>query len=249
MAQVAALITALKTALKSAGITYAQIAASMDLSESSIKRKFSREEFTLSELDHICGLCGMEISALVKLMDNRNPRLQALTEQQEREIASDLSLMLVTVCVLNRWSFDNILDYYIFEKHELVQLLARLDRLKLIELQANNRIKLLVAPNFGWLPNGPIQRMFLQVIQHDLFSAKFSQEDHELIVLNGMLCRASNADFRRKLERLAREFEQLNQEDAAQPFEDRRGYTVVMAVRDWRYSGFADLRKPGVPHL
>ena len=245
MAQVAALVEALKSALKSSRMTYANVAAGLGLSESSVKRKFSRHEFSLSEIDRICTLCTMDISDLVKLMEQQHGRLHALTVDQEREIAADIGLLVVTVCVLNRWSFDNIIEFYVFEELELVQMLARLDRLRLIELQPNNRIKLLVAPNFGWLPNGPIEQVFLKVIQQDFFAARFGQQDHELIVLNGMLAPASNAEFRKKMERLAREFELLNQEDTGETFETRRGYTVVLALRDWRYQGFADLLRDG----
>ena len=245
MAQVAALVEALKSALKSSRMTYANVAAGLGLSESSVKRKFSRHEFSLSEIDRICTLCSMDISDLVKLMEQQHGRLHALTVDQEREIAADIGLLVVTVCVLNRWSFDNIIEFYVFEELELVQMLARLDRLRLIELQPNNRIKLLVAPNFGWLPNGPIEQVFLKVIQQDFFAARFGQEDHELIVLNGMLAPASNAEFRKKMERLAREFELLNLEDTGETFETRRGYTVVLALRDWRYQGFADLLRDG----
>ena len=242
MAQLVACVEALKVALKSSRITYASVALGLGLSESSVKRKFSRREFTLSEVDKICGLCNMDLSDLLQLMVNSDGRLQALAVEQEREIAEDLGLLVVTVCVLNRWRFEDILAFYVFEQHQLVQMLARLDRLRLIELQANNRIKLLVAPNFSWLPNGPIQQVFLKTIQQDFFAARFSQQDHELLVLNGMLCATSNAEFRRKMERLAREFDLLNREDSDKPFEQRRGYTAVIALRDWHYKGFADLR-------
>jgi hypothetical protein len=244
MAQVAALVAALKAALKASQITYAQVADGLDLSESSVKRKFSRQEFTLSELDRICSLCSMDISGLVHVMEQDQSRLRALTAEQEREIARDLGLLVVTVCVLNRWTFSDILEYYVFEDHQLVQMLARLDRLKLLELQPNNRIKLLVAPNFGWLPNGPIQQVFLQTIQQDFFAARFDEADHELIVLNGMLTPDSNAEFRRKMGRLAREFDTLNQEDSGKPFDERHGYTAVIALRNWRYQEFAALLSP-----
>jgi hypothetical protein len=247
MAQVAALVEALKAVLKSSRMTYACVADGMDLSESSVKRKFSRQEFTLSEIDRICTLCDIDIAELVKLMEQRHGRLQALSVAQEREIASDIGLLVVTVCALNRWSFQNIAEFYIFEDHQLVQMLAKLDRLKIIELQPNNRIKLLVAPNFGWLPGGPIEQVFLKAIQQDFFSARFEQDDHELIVLNGMLVDTSNAEFRKKMERLAREFELLNQEDAGKSFAARHGYTVVLALRDWRYKSFTSLLQEEKP--
>ena len=97
MAQAAALVEALKAALKSSRITYACVALGIGLSESSVKRKFSRGEFTLGEIDRICSLCDMDISSLVKLMEQRHGRLQALSVAQEREIAADIGLLVVTV--------------------------------------------------------------------------------------------------------------------------------------------------------
>jgi hypothetical protein len=245
MAQVTGLVEALKSVLKAANIRYVAVASELGLSESSVKRKFSRQEFSLAELDRICALARTEISELVRVMEQKQGRLQQLGPEQEREIAADLGLLIVAVCVLNRWSFEEILSFYVFEQHELIRMLATLDRLRLIELQPNNRIKLLVAPNFGWLPNGPIETVFLQVVQKDFFATRFDRDNHQLIVLNGMLADASNAEFQRKMERLAREFDVLNQEDTKRAFADRHGYTVVLAIRDWRYAGFQPFRRPG----
>ncbi|MFT5767811.1 MAG: transcriptional regulator with XRE-family HTH domain [Halioglobus sp.] len=238
MAQVSALVQSLKTALKAAGLTYAEVAGSLGLSESSVKRKFSRQDFSLAELDRICTDISTEISDLVKLMEERQGRIQQLTKPQEEEIAEDMALLLVTVCVLNRWTFDDLLKAYLFTGPELIQKLAKLDRLKLIELLPHNRIKLLIAANFQWLPAGPIKSVFLKAIQQDFFAARFEQDDQQLIVRNGMLSSASNAEFQRKMERLAREFDLLNQEDNSLPLKMRRGYSVVLALRDWRYSSF-----------
>ena len=243
MAQVTALVDTLKSALKAAGIKYTQVAAALQLSESSIKRKFSRKEFSLAELDSICTLAGIEISELVRRMEENRGRLQSLSDEQEKEIAADTALLLVAVSVLNRWTFEQLLEFYNFSDTELVQMLARLDRLKMIELLPHNRMKLLLAPNFGWLPNGPIEREFLRAIQRDFFSTRFDRDDHKLIVLNGMLSPASNRDLQRKMERLAREFDLLNAEDAALPLGEKNGCTVLLALRDWHYQTFASLRR------
>ena len=243
MAQVSALVDTLKASLKAAGVKYTQVAATLQLSESSIKRKFSKKEFSLSELDAICGLANLQISDLVRRMEEDRGRLQSLTREQEQEIADDPGLLLVAVSVLNRWTFGQLRDFYRFEEHELVRSLVRLDRLRMIELLPNNRIKLLVAPNFGWLPNGPIERFFLGAIQKDFFSARFDRDDHKLIVLNGMLSPESNRELQRKMERLAREFDQLNQEDTALPLGSKHGCTALFALRDWHYETFAEFRR------
>jgi len=60
-------------------------------------------------------------------------------------------------------------------------------------------------------------------------------------VLNGMLSSHSNGEFQRKLKKLAREFDDINNDDAALPIHAKRGVTIVMAVRSWRYGLFEPL--------
>lgn len=235
MAQVDALVDSLKTALKSHNLKYRDVAEALELSEASIKRLFSSRNFSLQQVQQICLMMEMEISDLVQLMTERQARLQELSEEQEEEIVSDPGFLIITVCALNRWTFDDIVEAYTFTEHEVLQKLARLDRLKIIELLPKNRIKLLVAPNFSWRKNGPIQKFFLNTIEKELFRAEFDKPDHKLVVLNGMLSAASNGELQKKIERLAREFDQLNNADAGLVLEERQGYTLVMALRNWQY--------------
>ncbi|HFE47739.1 MAG TPA: XRE family transcriptional regulator [Chromatiaceae bacterium] len=243
MAQTDRLVATLKRALKANGKTYADIAHHLDLSEASVKRLFSRKSFSLRRLDRICQMIGLEISDLVHLLEADAERLSSLTLEQEREIVADLELLLTAVCVLNRWTFQEILGTFDFDEHRLIRLLVQLDRLKMIELLPGNRVKLLVAANFKWLENGPIQQFFLHKLQSDFFASRFDAEGEGLTVINGMLSASSNAVFQRKLQLLAREFDTLSASDAALPFKERNGITVVLATRRWRFGLFQHLRK------
>jgi DNA-binding Xre family transcriptional regulator len=243
MAQTRELIKTLKTALKAQGKTYADVAIELGLTEASVKRLFSKQSFSLSRLDQVCHLLDMEIADLVQLMNEQQQRLQQLTIEQEKEITGNVILTLVAVCVLNRWRMEDILSYYRISETECVQHLARLDRLKVIELLPKNRIKLLVAPNFSWRENGPIQLFFQKKISQEFFNTRFNREDECLLVLNGMFSSQSNAELQRKLKRLAREFDLLNNDDAALDLENRNGTTLVLAMRDWRYGLFRPLIK------
>lgn len=238
MGQTRELVTTLKAALKSQGKTYADVGRELGLAEASVKRIFSQKNFSLDRLDRVCHMLGMEISDLVQLMNERRQQLQQLTWEQEQELTGDITLMLVAVCVLNRWTMDEILDFYHINEHECIRHLAKLDRLKLIELLPKNRIRLLVAPNFSWIENGPIQQFFQQKIGQEFFHTRFNRDDECLVVLNGMLSSQSNAEMQRKLRRLAREFDALNNDDAALDLEDRQGATLVLALRDWRFGLF-----------
>jgi len=241
MAQINPLLNTLKKALKAHGLTYLKIAEALELSEASVKRLFAEQTISLQRLEQICQLMEMEISDLVQMMNEQQPRLQHLSIEQEKEITQDLVLLLMTVSVLNRWTLQDIITFYKFSESECIQKLARLDKLKIIELLPKNKIKLLVAPNFSWRGNGPIQQFFQEKIAAEYFKTKFNDEDECLIVLNGMLSSQSNGEFQRKLKKLARDFDDINNDDASLPLEQRNGVTVVMAVRNWRYGLFAPL--------
>lgn len=243
MPQTEQLVDTLKCTLRAHHKTYRDVAEVLELSEPSVKRLFSENNLSLHRLDKICRLLDMEISDLVALMNERVQSLTRLTEVQEQEIAGDLKLLLITVCALNRWTTQDLLDNFQLTEHECIRYLARLDRLKLIDLLPGNRIKLRIAANFTWLPNGPIQRFFQARIREDFFRSRFDKEDEELFVINGMLSRSSIAVFRRKLERLVRDFSELNQADAGLELKQRFGTTVVLAMRPWGYGVFSGMRK------
>jgi transcriptional regulator with XRE-family HTH domain len=245
MAQTQQLIDTLKQTLKAHGKTYADIADCLDLSEASVKRLFSEKSFSLRRLDQVCQMMGMEISDLVQQMNERagSAAISSLSLEQEQEIAGDLELLLITVCLLNRWTLQEIMERFHLSEPRCIKHLAKLDRLRLIELLPKNRVKLLVARNFKWRENGPIQRFFQDKLEAEFFSSRFDREEERLIVLSGMLTKSSNAVFQRKMEHLARAFDELNDDDAALPLEQRNGLTVVLAVRRWNFGLFDPLRK------
>ncbi len=50
-------------------MTYADVARRMGLSETAIKRNFSKRNFTLDRIDKICDLFGLDLTDLVRLAD------------------------------------------------------------------------------------------------------------------------------------------------------------------------------------
>ena len=243
MPQTHQLIDTLKYALKAHKKTYADVADALELSEASVKRLFAEKNLSLLRLEKVCQMISMEISDLVQLMNQRTHRIKQLSKEQEAEIAADRILLLITVCALNQWTLEEMLDCYKITQSQAIHCLARLDRLKIIDLLPGNRIKLLISPNFHWIENGPIQKLFRNHLQEDFFSSNFNRSHEKLLVVNGMLSSESNAELQKKMERLAREFDELNNHDAGLPLEQRHGVTMVIAMGDWRYGMFADLRR------
>lgn len=243
MAQVAPLIDTLKRELKAQGKTYIDVAEQLELSEASVKRLFAERNFTLQRLEAICDLLNLELSELFQMMSKEQRQLTQLTREQEKEIANDLILLLITVSVISGMTYSDIQNAYNIPETDCIQKLAKLDRLKIIELLPGNRVKLLIAPNFHWLPNGPIQQFFQEKVEQDFFSSRFDKANEKLIVTNAILTNSSNARLQKKMERLAAEFNELMQEDHSAPNDKKHGTTMVLAIRQWQYSLFKKVLK------
>ncbi len=233
MARSSAVVDALKRELKARAITYAEVARRLAMSEASVKRMFASRDFSLSRLDAICEIAGIEFSELARLVSPQDAVISQLTPAQEKELVENPKLMLVALCTLNRWSFEQIVERYDVAPAECVKLLARLDRLKFIELLPHNRIRLLVSRAFAWIPDGPIQRLFKTQFQVDFFRSRFDREGELLLLANGALSKASIAALLARLKKAAAEFSALRGEDAALPAAERRPITLLLAARPW----------------
>ncbi len=236
MGQSSAVIATLKQALRAKRFTYADIARELEMSEANIKRLFACERFTLERLEEICRLIDMELSDLFQLHELSQQRISQLTKEQEVELMDDRLLFMVAVCVRNHLDFDTIVSHYHISELELVQKLAKLDRLKVIDLLPGNRIKLRVAENFHWIPNGPIERFFEKVIQDEFLKSSFKAQNDSRQFLSGLLSERSVAIINQRLRNLSEEFTQLHRQDSELPMAQRKTIGLLVALREWEFS-------------
>ena len=233
MQQTSALISVLKRSLKEHGVTYADLAKPLDLSEASIKRLFADESFSLKRLDMICAHIGMNMSELFTKLEQLQDYISELTEEQERTIVTDERLIVVMQLVFSDWKFEDILKKFTLSKPELINALVKLDKIGLIELLPNNRIKLLTAHNFKWRKDGPLQAFFRENVQNEFFQSDFKEHNSSLIYMNGMLSADAYKEFQKKLNEFSKDFDLLCKSDSKTPLEQRLGYGVVLAIRPW----------------
>jgi len=124
MSDSAQLITSLKRALRSKGVTYAQIAKELDLSEASVKRLFADNNMSLQRLERICRMIAWDFNDLATQAQHNRKKLDQLSSEQEQEIASDILLLIIAVSVINGYSFEDIISQYNIDEHECIQGLA-----------------------------------------------------------------------------------------------------------------------------
>jgi len=247
MINTGALVEALKRTLKARGITYARVAAGLQLSEASVKRMFSKRDFTLQRLDEVCRIAEIDIGDLLQAVVERQAQASRLSVEQERELVSDTKLLLVALCAVSHWTLDEIAGTYDLSRADCIKYLARLDRLKIIELQPGDRIKPLLSRTFSWLPDGPVQRHFRAHIEAEYLNWPFDGPGELLLFVNGFLSRASMTEVIARLRRVAAEFAEIHNNDLSLPLQVRNGASLLLAVRPWEPRAFRALRRQDRP--
>jgi DNA-binding Xre family transcriptional regulator len=243
MSDTAAVVGALKQALKGRGMTYRDVARGLGLSEASVKRLFSRNDFTLERLERVCALLELSLNDLLRLAEAGQSVISELTDAQERELMADRKLLLMAILVVNGWTYEQILGHYTLSAQEVVGYLVRLDRLKLIDLLPRNRIRLRISRNFTWRKGGAIEQYFEQQVAGEFLRHRFEGQNALRRFVFGVLSKRSMALLRRRLEQVVREFNDLHREDLQLPPAARRGTSLLLAARRWAPSVFADLER------
>ncbi len=243
MSQIKQVTDKLKLILRERQLTYKILADKLAMSEANVKRIFANHSFTLERLEQICHVCDLSLSDLFILVEKERPLLSRLTHEQELELVNNIELFLVAVCVRDAWQFDDIIEHYEIDSLHLVQLMARLDKLKMIELLPNNRYKLLITQDFRWSENGPLARFMEREVLSKFMANSFKGEHSFRFYLRGSYSQNSISYIQRKLEQLTNEVAQLNVQDAELPLKERHKIGLMLAMRPWELPMFAELRR------
>ncbi len=243
MSQVVALLNIVKKSLKARNLTYLDVADALKLSEPSIKRMFSDGNISLTRLDQVCTLMDMDISDVVKALENEIKQTTDISIEHENALCADPKLLVCAFLVTNGWKYNEILSHYCYTPGELIQYLAALDKLKIIELFPKNRIKLIISARFTWNKNGPIQKFFEKHLINDFLNNNFDQPLEMNEFLTAMLSEDSTKKLYENLEKVAMYFRDQNQQNVSQPIEKRKIVSVQLAIRSWKPSMFDEIRK------
>ncbi len=237
------LIDVLKRELKSANLTYADLAKKIKMSESSVKRMFSHREMTLSRIDEICRALKIEFADLARDVADSQVLVQELTHDQEKALTDNKTTLVVGICCLSQWTFEQIVSTYRISEPECIKALTQLDRIGILELKPLNRYRMKLAKTFRWRPEGPIMQFFRKNVLPDYYSGSFAAQDEALMLVHGSVGKEAALNIQEKLQRLAHEFAQQHLADQRLPASQREGYTLVLAMREWEFQAFKDLRR------
>ncbi|MEZ5704473.1 MAG: helix-turn-helix transcriptional regulator [Burkholderiaceae bacterium] len=237
------LVIAIKKELKSAQMTYADLASALGMAESSVKRMLAKGDMALSRVDEICRALKIDFAELSRRVADAQPLLTEMTAEQERAVVADKKLLLAAICVLSQWTIEQITTRYRMSEAECVKCFAQLDRIGIIELRPLNRYRLKLAKTFRWREHGAVMNYFRENAVLDYFSGGFGGHGEGLLMVHGTISRALAPTFLDRLQRVAQDFSQQHQADQKLADKDREGYTLVLAMRKWEFGAFEQLRR------
>lgn len=217
MAETEQILYALKRRMRARGVTYRDAATALGLSEVSVKRLFAERSFSLLRLEKLCQLVDIDLGGLVRLAEEALPQQDRLSLEQEQALVSDTGLLLVAVCLINHFSFADILHKYRFEQHELIRLFVKLDRLGVIELLPGNHYRMKLSRHFHLQPSGPVQTFFINKLLKEFILGNSPGEQAPFQLAWGMLSRSSIQELQNRIQRLIEDYLQIAEHDRRLP--------------------------------
>ncbi len=235
------LVHAIKAELKAAGLTYAHLAQHLGLAESSVKRILAKGDMPLSRIDEICRVLKLDFAELARRVADAQPLRHELTLAQEKAVVADRKLLLVAICCLSQWTFEQMLASYRLNEVELIRCLTRLDKIGVIELKPLNRYRLMVSKTFRWRPHGPVMGFFREHVVDEYFAGGFEGDDELLLLVHGSMAPGQALALNERLQRTAEDFARQHLSDQRLPAAQRKPYTLVIGLRSWWFQAFVDL--------
>lgn len=229
-------VEALKKSVRARGMTYAALARELKLSEASVKRMFSRGTFTLARIEEILAALELDLHEILRMVRSAASEPAELTNEQEAAFAKDERLLSVFWLVQNDWRFEQILERFAISRAELTLALARLEKLRLIDWGARERLRLRVSKDFQWRAGGPVKKAYGRRVIGEFLQGRFSDPLECLRFESRALSAESAGVLKRRLERLLAEFNELAEIDAAVPAGRRIGVALLAACRPWEFS-------------
>lgn len=166
----------LKFRLKQKKLTYRQLAKKISVSEVTIKRWMSRQDFSFESFVRVCD--AIEVNP-ISIFDNdraKDSLGHRFTLEQEQYLANHPIHFLILTKALMGASFDQVKAASGYEDRRLLSALRKMENQKFIQLMPQNKFRPKVRGPFHWQPNGPLEQRYFHrfrdvIIEH--FRKKF----------------------------------------------------------------------------
>jgi transcriptional regulator with XRE-family HTH domain len=244
------IIETLKRCLRARGITYHALGRTLNLSESSVKRIFSDESFTLARLERVCAALDMTVADLSRMANGATPAAKteqsfSLSLEQERSLASQPTRLACFYLLLNGHSIEHTRERLGLSSKAIRTMLNELSAARLLDVDGKHNLRLHARLPIAWRPDGPVRRLYERQVRAEFLQGSFMGNREALSFHSAELSPASVRILLRKVERLAMDFADLAALDVHVKAREKSSVALLLACRPWVFSMFSAYRTRG----
>lgn len=232
-----AILALLRRHLRREGWTARRIAAEFAIGEATAKRWLAGKGLTLERLERLAALTGLTLVDLAREAEHPPTQLaQELTLAQEKALSSDSLLSFLFMTILGGTEPEDIVRDFAVPADFIDTLLARLERLALIDRLPGGRVRSRVDRTIVWR-KGPMRALFETHMKPQFLAMDFAAEDSVYASEVVKLSVRGAAELGEAIEAFRREVQALAERDRAESLLPRRWHAMLCAMRTLDMSG------------
>lgn len=208
----------LKSALKTSGMRYIDLARKLRVSEATVKRTLNGEDLSLKKLAEVCEKLELDLFSVMERASMLEDGTHYFTYEQERVLASNFQLFLFfRLLVLNR-PVEDIMKELALDEKACREILRKFEDCGLIELHPGDKIKLLAKFPYKWSEEGPLHKKYtkhlLERVVEEIETVGINNErrgvEKTCLVTELALGPESGASFQEELEAVFHKYKVLS---------------------------------------
>lgn len=150
----------IKDLLKNQGGTYEDLAPVLSLSTSGVKRLMTRGELTVDRLEKISSWFGLTLTDFFKALESYQHERYEFSKAQEKVLASNPKALYVFLLLGANLPLEHVRERSNLPKKSIFKILRELDHVNLIELGANEHIRLLARGPYRPIKGGIFEKRY-----------------------------------------------------------------------------------------
>lgn len=159
----------LKAQLKKKNITYAMLGKQLQVSEVAVKRWMTSQDIGLESLFRIAEVLEIDPLSLIDQGIAKEGLGREYTEEQEIHFAKHPSHLLVFIRALVGCPFSELAQASGVNPQSLIKILREMERLGLLLLLKEDKVKILLKGPFRWRKGGHLERTYFKLMKTVLF--------------------------------------------------------------------------------
>jgi DNA-binding Xre family transcriptional regulator len=146
----------LQGVLKARGMTYADLAERMGVSEPTVKRIFAGHDCKVSRLLEICDILEVPLADVLHRAERTSEEASVLPVATEARLAAEPSLFFLFILLREPIPQQEIEQRFALSGEDMFRLGRELEKLGLAEVHPGNRIRITRKEPFRFRPDGPL---------------------------------------------------------------------------------------------